>query len=33
MKGKAQEKIEGAKPSKEKVKEKTKEAIPSDKKN
>jgi hypothetical protein len=33
MKGKAQEKMEGAKPSEEKVKEKTKEPIPSDKKN
>jgi hypothetical protein len=33
MKGKAQEKSEGAKPSEEKVKEKTKEPIPSDKKN
>jgi hypothetical protein len=33
MKGKAQEKIEGAKPAEEKVKEKTKEPIPSDKKN
>ncbi len=33
MKGKAQEKLEGAKPSEEKVKEKTKEPIPSDKKN
>jgi hypothetical protein len=33
MKGKAQEKIEGAKPTEEKVKEKTKEPIPSDKKN
>ena len=32
-KGKTQEKIEGAKPSEEKVKEKTKEPIPSDKKN
>jgi hypothetical protein len=32
-KGKAQEKIEGAKPIEEKVKEKTKEPIPSDKKN
>ena len=32
-KGKTQEKIEGAKPSQEKVKEKTKEPIPSDKKN
>jgi hypothetical protein len=33
MKGKAQEKIEGAKPLEGKVKEKTKEPIPSDKKN
>ena len=33
MKGKAQEKIEGSKPSEEKVKEKTTEPIPSDKKN
>ena len=33
MKGKASEKIEGAKSSGEKVKEKTKEPIPSDKKN
>jgi membrane protein involved in colicin uptake len=33
MKGKAQEKIERAKPSEEKVKEKTTEPIPSDKKN
>ena len=33
MKGKAQEKTEGAKPSEEKVKETTKEPIPSDKKN
>jgi len=33
MKGKPQEKIEGAKASEEKVKEKTKEPIPSDKKN
>jgi len=33
MKGKAQEKIEGAKSSEEKVKEKTKEPIPSDQKN
>lgn len=33
MKGKAQEKIEGTKSSEEKVKEKTKEPIPSDKKN
>ena len=33
MKEKAQEKIEGAKPSEEKVKEKTKGRIPSDKKN
>ena len=32
-KGKTQEKIEGAKPSQEKVKEKTKEPIPSDNKN
>ena len=33
MKGKAQENKEGAKPSGEKVQEKTKEPIPSDKKN
>jgi hypothetical protein len=33
MKGKAQEKIERSKPTEEKVKEKTKELIPSDKKN
>jgi hypothetical protein len=33
MKKKTQEKIEGAKPSKEKVKEKTKEPILSDKEN
>jgi hypothetical protein len=33
MKRKAQENIEGAKFSEEKVKEKTKEPIPSDKKN
>jgi hypothetical protein len=33
MKGKAQENKEGAKPSEEKVQEKTKEPIPSDKKN
>ncbi len=33
MKGKAQEKTEGSKPSEEKVKEKAKEPIPSEKKN
>ncbi len=33
MKGKAQEKTEGSKPSEEKVKEKTNEPVPSDKKN
>jgi len=33
MKGKAQEKSEGSKPAEEKVKEKTKEPIPSDKQN